>query len=144
MLYFVLILPYTIAFLSSCGILLPNQILKITGQSRKLYYYVFCLHNHVIIVKINYYFPESRLKNTCDKKLAEPDRRSRRAAKLHIMNRFRSELLTTQAHRSQPFCHVAPSACTVPLTRHDFWQSQSSTLLMRPSAATNCKTQNFI
>ena len=48
-------------------------------------------------------------------------------------------LLTTQEQISQPLFHVAPSCLTVPFTRHDLWQSQSSTAASRASEAVSCR-----
>lgn len=48
-------------------------------------------------------------------------------------------VLTTHAQISQSRSQLAPSAWRVPLTSHDLTQSHSSTLLIRPSAASSCK-----
>lgn len=48
-------------------------------------------------------------------------------------------ILTTQEQISQPLFQLAPSCLTVPLTRHDLWQSHSSTAARRASEAVNWK-----
>lgn len=57
--------------------------------------------------------------------------------------KFEVKNLTTQAQISHPRCHVAPSGCTEPFTRQDFWQSHSSTRFILPSAATSCRSNRW-